>query len=113
MSPSASLVVSSVLGIGINFAVLVAFIVVVLTVVRQHRPDAVPLLLGALGFEALLTAASFASSVLLTRLVMPGGMDGVAAAQSLNTLLFSLAHAGARCLLIWGIVRLARPLEHV
>ena len=105
--------VSAGLAILINFAVLVAFIVVVLTVVRQHRPDAVPLLLGALGFEGFLTAASFASSILLARFVMPRGIGGIATAQSLNTLVFALAHAGARCLFIWGVVRLARPREHV
>jgi len=96
----------------INLGVLIAFLVVVLTVVRRERPDAVALLLGALVSELLLTCLSYAVSLILPQLIgAMGGVAGYAQAQAVNILVFALAHAAARGLLLWGVVRLARPAE--
>ncbi len=90
----------------LSVCVLLAFVTVILTVVRSQRPDAVPLLLGAILFEIMITLCSFAVTVVLPRLV---GMTAYAGAQSLNTVIVAIAHAAARALLLWGIIRLARP----
>ncbi len=99
------------LAILLNFAVLTAFIAVVLTVVRHRRLDAVPILLGALGFEVPLTGAAFASSFVLSRF-MPGGVEGFARARGVNRLVLVVRHASARCLCTGVNLQLARPREH-
>lgn len=96
----------------LNLAVLIAFVVVVLTVVRRHRPDAVALLIGALALEFLLTCVSYAASLILPQIAgWLGGVARYAEAQAVNVFVFALAHAATRGLLLWGIVRLARPAD--
>jgi hypothetical protein len=90
----------------VSLFVLLAFVIAILTVVRSQRPDVVPVLLGATLFEIMITLCSFAMRVALPRLV---GMTSYAEAQGLNTVVFAVAHAAARALLLWGILRLARP----
>ncbi len=89
-----------------NFALLIAFIAVVL-----RRLDAAPILLGALGFEVPLTGAAFASSLVLTRFI-PADVEGFARARGVNRLVFVVRHAGARGLCTWVNLQLARPCEH-
>jgi hypothetical protein len=94
--------------------VLIAFIVAIATVVRRHRPDAAPILLGAMIFEFFISSAAYATSLVLPRLVSMGASAGYGnyiEAQALSTVLFSVAHATARACLLWGIIRLAQPLN--
>jgi hypothetical protein len=110
-SPTLFIGVASAFSLLLNLSVLIAFVVVVLTIVRRHRPDAVALLLGALVLELLLTCASYATSLILPQLVGTlGGVGRYAEAQAINVFVFALAHAATRGLLLWGIVRLARPM---
>ena len=111
MSASSSLLIgaASVFSVLVNLAVLGVFVVVILTVVRRHRPDAAPILVGAIAFELLLTCLSYVVSMMLPRFAMVGGVAGYAQAQAVNVFVFTLAHVAARGLLLWGIVRLARP----
>jgi len=112
MTSTLGMVLASAVALLVNLGVLVSFIAVILTVVRRQRPDAVPLLVGAMIAELLLTGASYAVSMVLPRFAIAGGgMSDYAMMQAINTLIFSLAHAAARGLLLWGIVRLARPPE--
>jgi hypothetical protein len=96
----------------LNLGMLVAFLVVVLTLVRRHRPDAVALLVGALVLEFFLTCLSYAASLILPQVAgWLGGVARYAEVQTLNVFVFALAHAATRGLLLWGIVRLARPAD--
>jgi len=95
-----------------SLVVSLTFMVVIATVVRRHRPDVAPLLLGATIFELLTTVCGFGVSMLLLRFLSPTvGMGVYGPAQALNTTVTALLHAGARGLLLWGIVRLARPAD--
>lgn len=95
-----------------GLAVQITFLVVIASVVRRNRPDVAPILFGAVIFELLVTTCAYASSFVLARFVMGvAGMQGYARAQAISTMVFGGAHAAARALLIWGIVRLARPVS--
>lgn len=91
---------------GLNLIVTLALIAVCATIVRKHRPDAAPILLGALIFELLVSLGSYALSITMSRWV---GSSGYLEAQALNTAVSGIARAGARTLLLWGIIRLALP----
>ena len=91
---------------GVGLLVLVAFIVVIATVVRRHRPDVTPILLGAMAFECLISLVATVSQAALPRFV---GMSSYTEAYVLSSAIFSVAHAAARLFLLWGIVRLAQP----
>ena len=97
---------------GISALVMIAFIVAIAITVRKHRPDAAPLLLGATIVEFLISLAGLAASYLIPRLVTMGGTSGYdryVGAQALSSVTFSVAHAAARILLLWGLLRLAQP----
>src|ERR1700742_1573338 len=90
---------------GLGTIVLLAFIVAIATVVRRHRPDAAPLLLGAMLFELLITLTSYATTIVLPRLTSVssgGGYPSYIEAQAASTVVFSVAHAASRALLLWG-----------
>jgi len=106
MSSAAMIGLSSALSWGLGLIVTLALIAVIATVVRKHRPDAAPILLGAVIFELLISIGSYAMSVTMSRIL---GTSGYVEAQALNTLVAGIGHAGARTLLLWGIVRLAQP----
>jgi hypothetical protein len=109
-SASVFLGVASLFSWGIGLAVLVAFIIAIATVVRRHRPDALPILFGAVIFEILITLCSFVATIVLPRFATPAlGMAGYAETQAINTVVFAVAHAAARSLLLWGVIRLAQP----
>ena len=92
--------------------VSVIFVTIIATVVRKHRPDVAPLLLWAALLELLITFIGRGVPMLLVRVVSPSvDMNVFYAAEALLTTLTALLHAGARGLLLWGIVRLARPVE--
>jgi len=109
MAPYSTFMLSAALSILLNLSVLAVFIVVIVTVVRRHRPDAVPPLLGAVIAELLIAVLSFVGSTVLSRVVGAAAYADYYAAQ---TAVFALAGAAARGLFLWGIVRLARPPEH-
>ena len=103
--------VAGVISWSVSSSVLIAFIVVIALVVRRHRPDVAPILLGAMIFELLISALSYATQLVLPRFmsVSGGSGGGFMQAYALSSLLFSVAHAAARLFLLWGIVRLAQP----
>jgi hypothetical protein len=97
---------------GIGVLVLIAFIVAIATVVRRHRPDAAPILLGALIFEALISLVTYVTQAALPRFTSMSGLAGSGSfmeAYALSSVIFGVAHAAARLFLLWGIVRLAQP----
>jgi hypothetical protein len=97
---------------GVSLVVSLTFIVVIATVVRRYRPDAAPILIGALVFELLITVYAAGASVILARITSTSmGIEGYAQAQAISTSVIALLHASARALLLWGIVRLARPAD--
>ncbi|HKO52507.1 MAG TPA: hypothetical protein VJV79_32590 [Polyangiaceae bacterium] len=113
MDSSVIVGVAAVISWGVSMSLLIAFIVVIATVVRRHRPDASPILLGAMIFEASISLVSYATQVALPRFMsVGGGTSGSVSfveAYALSNVIFSVAHAGARAFLLWGIVRLAQP----
>ena len=111
MSGTGILGVAGAISWGIGLLVLIAFIVVIATVVRRHRPDATPILLGAIGFECAISIAANVTPIVLSRFLSVSGPSGGSymEAYALSNLIFSIAHAAARALLLLGIVRLAEP----
>ena len=103
--------VASVISWGVGLLVLIAFFAVIVTVVRRHRPDAAPILLGAISFECLISLAASATWIVLPRFLSVSGPSGgsYTEAYALSNVIFSVAHAAARGFLLWGIVRLAEP----
>jgi len=97
---------ASALSWGLGLIVTLALIAAIAIVVRKHRPDAAPILLGAVIFELLVSIGSYAVSLTLSRMI---GAGGYLEAQAVNTAVAGIAHAGARTLLLWGIIRLAQP----
>src|SRR4051794_26296481 len=112
MFGSAIVGVASVISWGVGLLVLFAFFVTIVTVVRRHRPDAAPVLLGAISFECLISFAAYATQIALPRFVSVSGPSGGSymEAYALSNLVFSVAHAAARAFFLWGIVRLAEPM---
>jgi hypothetical protein len=94
--------------LGVSFLVQLVFIIVVATLVRRHRPDVSPILLLALGVEALVSLGTYAAQVLVPRLLLPDATH-YAQALALLGLMGALGHAIGRGLLLWGVVRLATP----
>jgi len=104
--------VASAISWGVGVLVLIAFIAAIATVVRRHRPDATPILLGAMIFEALISLVAYLTQLALPRFLSvtgPSGSGSYMEAYALSSVTFSVAHAAARLLLLWGIVRLAQP----
>ena len=105
--------VASVISWGVGVLLLIAFLLTIVTVVRRHRPDAAPILLGAIVFESLVSFSASVTQIALPRIVSVSGPSGGSymEAYALSNLVFSVAHAAARGCLLWGIVRLAEPLN--
>jgi hypothetical protein len=105
---------ASVISGGVGLLVMIAFVVVIATSVRRHRPDVTPILLGAIGFECVIALASNLTPLVLARFTSVSGPSGGSymEAYALSTLIFSIARAAARACLLWGIVRLAEPPNH-
>jgi len=103
--------VASLISWGVGLLLLLAFFVAIATVVRRHRPDAAPILLGAISFECLISLAAYATQVALPRFFSMSGPSGGSymEAYALSNVIFSVAHAAARAILLWGIIRLAEP----
>src|SRR4051812_13634686 len=115
MSGSVMLSVAGVISWGVGLLVLVAFIIVIATVVRRQRPDVSPILLGAMVFELLISLVAYGAQLALPRLLSVSGASGSGGymeAFALSNVIFSVAHAAARVFLLWGIVRLAQPPNH-
>jgi hypothetical protein len=113
MSSSASLIMTLV-GFASTLVIAsleVALLVVILTTVRRHRPDAYSLLAIGTGldlvFTVLGTISAFATSIFGIR--GEGGIETYAQMYAATTAFFMLAHAAARVTFIVGLVRLARP----
>jgi hypothetical protein len=102
--------VAGVISLGVGLLVLIAFIAVIATVVRRHRPDTAPILLGAVAFECVISLAAYAAQIALPRFFsVSASSGGYMEAYALSNVIFSVAHAAARAFLLWGIVRLAEP----
>jgi len=111
MSAIAIVGVAGVISWAVGMLVLIAFIVAIATAVRRHRPDAAPILLGAVSFECVISLLSYATQVALPRLLSVSGSGSYMEAFALSNVLFSVAHAAARLCLLWGVVRLAQPVN--
>jgi len=107
-SSTLALAVSAAVVWGLSVLIQIVFLVVVLTTVRPRRPDVAPIFLLALGLELLFFLAGAASSMVLPRLTLPGGVEQYQQALAISNFTVSLGHAVSRGLLIWGIARLAR-----
>jgi hypothetical protein len=87
----------------------VAILVVILTVVRRHRPDAFqPLLLWA-GVSLGLGVLGALASTLATRLATTQGVESVLKVQAANGLVGIATHVLLVLLLIRGLVAIAQP----
>ena len=114
MSSNTLLTLAGFVSSSIGVLLPLAFIVVIATVVRRHRPDVTPLLIGAMSFECLISVVSYATMFALPHVVSlsapsSAGRSSYTEAYALSNVIFSVAHAMARILLLWGIVRLAQP----
>lgn len=100
-------VVSFLVGLGLQLALLVT----VLTVVRRHRPTAVPALASSFGINLLSTILGVLSSYVLTPLVIArgGGTESYMRYSAASSVGFALVHGFAGVLLIVGLVKLATP----
>jgi len=68
--------VASAISWGVGVLVLIAFIAAIATVVRRHRPDATPILLGAMIFEALISLVAYLTQLALPRFLSVTGPSG-------------------------------------
>ncbi|HYQ01203.1 MAG TPA: hypothetical protein VER96_21175 [Polyangiaceae bacterium] len=114
MSSNTLLTLAGFISSGIGVLLPLAFIAVIATVVRRHRPDVTPLLLGAMSFECLISVVSYVTMFALPHVLTVSapsiaGRSSYTEAYALSNVIFSVGHAAARILLLWGIVRLAQP----
>jgi hypothetical protein len=89
-------------------AVQIALLVVSFTVVRRHKPRAVPLLASSFAIGLASTVLSVVAYPLAAAL-MAGGMERFMLAQSALTVGFALVHMVAGVMLVLGLVKLATP----
>jgi len=94
----------------LTLLMLFVFLLVVAFVVRPRQPEAATILLLGLGLELVCAIGSMVAQFLLPRLLASGGdMTTYAQAYAINTIVVALGHGAGRALLIWGVVRLAKP----
>jgi hypothetical protein len=90
-------------GTALALGVQLGLLAVTLTIVQRRRPDAVPVLLGATALDLFTTIVAFPLPLLL-RFVGPSSYMQV---QLYANAAFSVCHALAKLILIFGIVKLA------
>jgi hypothetical protein len=86
----------------------IALLVVALGPVRRHRPEASMLLAGAAGLNLLATIVYYPATMLMGRMFPVGNYGAGYAALSL---LMGLVRGTSGVLLIFGILRLAVPVN--
>jgi hypothetical protein len=93
----------------VSLAVQIALLVVSLTVVRRHKPQAVALLASSFGIGIASTLVSVVAYPLLATLMTStsGGIDKYMMMQSAVGVGFALVHMVSGVLLILGLVKLA------
>jgi hypothetical protein len=99
--------ISTLLGLGVSIALLV----VTLTVVRRHKPQAVVPLAASFGIGIVSTLSSVVVYPLLAT-VTHSSSDGIGSymvMQSAVTVGFALVHMVAGVLLVLGLVKVATP----
>jgi uncharacterized membrane protein len=112
MSAESSLIAAGALSWLFTLGTQLAFLVAIATLVRRHRPDASPVLLGAVIFELLVTGCSYVAELILPALTARStGIPGYMTARAISNVVFAGGHSAAQLLLLWGIIRLARPSE--
>lgn len=91
----------------------IALLVVVVTVVRRHRPDAQGALLGW-AILALVGAAIFPVFMMASVMIFSRqGVDAVLAVQAFNTIVSLLFTLVVSILLVRGLAKLAQPPKPV
>jgi len=95
-------------GLLISFAFIVVWIVVLVAVVRKHRPDVLVLLGASVGVSALATFFSLVVTIGM-RVVPYGGGDTYMLMYGATSAASTLLHAVASALLIAGVAKLAKP----
>jgi hypothetical protein len=107
---ASSLVTALVYGAGlfVSVAFIIVWIVVLATVVRKNRPDALPVLGASVGVSALATGFSVAVAV-AARFVTPSGAEAYMIFYAATSAGSTLLHAAASALLIAGVVKLSKP----
>jgi hypothetical protein len=108
-----SLSIAGVFSFLVSLGLQVALLVTVLTVVRRHRPAAVPTLAGSVTINLVSTVLSVIVSYVVTPLVIArgGGMESYALFSAASSVGFGLVHLMAGVLLVVGLVKLATPEE--
>jgi hypothetical protein len=101
--------VANLLATVVGLALQVGLLVVALTVVRRHKPEAVPLLAGSFAVGIASTVLSAVAYPLAAALVQPDGMRHYAMTQAALSVGFMLLHLVSGVLLILGLVKLATP----
>jgi len=97
----------------VGFGLQIALLVTVLTVVRRHRPAAVPALATSVLVNLVTTILGVIVSYVVTPLVIArgGGMESYSLYSAASTVGFTIVHLVAGVLLIAGLVKLATPEE--
>jgi hypothetical protein len=93
----------------VSLAIQIALLVVSLTVVRRHKPQAVTPLAASFGLGLVSSLASAVAYPLLAALMTSGGIDKYMLMQSAVSVGFTLVHVVTGVLLILGLVKLATP----
>ena len=94
----------------VGLAIQIALLVVTLTVVRRHKPQAVTPLATSFGLGIATTVASAVAYPLLAAVMSrSGGFDNYMLMQSALSVGFALVHMVSGVLLVLGLVKLATP----
>lgn len=107
----ASWLMAAVFGLGwaLHVGAAIAFLLVVVLVVRRHRPDAWRTLLAAAVSQLVQVAVGLAFHVLTPVVSVAGGVDAMITLQIVRSVAGSALSAVGAVLLLVGIVRVARP----
>lgn len=106
----AALAVASSVSWLLAFVGNIGLIVVIVTAVRRHRPDAyAPLLAWAIGGLALTLFRSVVSAVLRVVVDRSAGVETMIGYQAVEMVLGSLAGIALVALLAYALVRLSEP----
>ncbi len=92
----------------------IAFLVITLTVVRRHRPDAAgPFVAWSVASLAYTVLHALLSAIVPFLVTRSAGVEATVTVQGLLTVLHAVVAAGLVGLLAYAIVRLAQPPKPV
>ena len=93
----------------VGLVIQIALLVVSLTVVRRHKPNAVAPLAASFSIGIASTMVSVVAYPLLSTVMTSAGIDKYMLMQSALTVGFTLVHMVSGVLLILGLVKVATP----